>query len=58
MDMFTDEQILNEVKKRKLIHPDIVDGWQKAAKIQKLEEEIKSKQIELEALKNPDGTVP
>lgn len=52
LDDFTDEQILTEVKRRKLVHPDIVDGWQKARKITALEESIKVATEELEKIKN------
>jgi hypothetical protein len=51
MDHITDEAIIEEVKRRKLIHPDIVDGWQKARKIKQLEETIEKSQKELELIK-------
>lgn len=50
MSLLTDEQLLDEVKKRKLIHPDIIDGWQKARRITQLQEEIKTRQQELSTL--------
>jgi hypothetical protein len=51
---FTDEQILDEVKRRKLIHDEIVDGFAKNRKISKLEKEIAEKQKELESIKKTD----
>lgn len=54
----TNDQLIEELKSRKLVDPSALYNILKDYKIKKIEEQIKQLQIELSGLKNPDAGSP